>query len=48
VGNCLANSTKRWKYNGVTENFILAKEEQLNPGECIKLLLDQEEDAQSA
>jgi hypothetical protein len=33
--NCLATGTKRWKDNGVTENFRLAKEEQLNPGEQI-------------
>ena len=33
--NCLATDTKKWKGNGVKENFRLAKEVQLKPGEGI-------------
>ena len=47
--NCLATGIKISKGNGVTENFTLVKELQLNPGEeKYKLLLDQVEDGQPA
>ena len=45
----MATGSKRWKNNGVRENFDICKELQLNPREIRnKLLLVQEKDGRNA